>query len=124
MDEKDLSIIGEIENDVLISKIYEEEKNNKILFEENRLNMKSDSLITTFKSLDYNNKRNAYNTEIQKIFELLKHLNLIDKDDCIYNYNSNTDSILSEGEYLTFEYKNILSIRQKLISYIVEKENK
>lgn len=89
--------------------------------------MEENNLMEAFTNLNINDKRNSYNEELLKLYELLKsgfELNMADNSNALYNYNRNTDSELSEGDYLIREYKNILLIRQLFIDYMIYTKNR
>jgi len=87
--------------------------------------MEKNNLIIAFSNLDINDKRNSYNEELLRIYELLKSsFNNIENDPRfqLHNYDSNYEHNLSEDEFLTNEYKNILMIREMIINYIIMKK--
>ena len=84
---------------------------------------KDDSIIG-FSNLNTNDKRNSYNEEILKIYELLKSGFDIGENDSnftLYNYDSNNEQDFSEDEFLTNEYRNILLIREMVINCLFVK---
>lgn len=86
--------------------------------------MEIDNLVVAFSNLNSNDKRNSYNEEILRIYELLK--TYFDENNCnykVHNYNSNEESEISEDEFLINEYKNILVLREMIINCIFMKKN-
>lgn len=80
--------------------------------------MNDKELNIAFDNLEINEKRNAYNEEILKLFEMLKTLSGEGFNKKIWNYNSNEDYYLSEEEYLSHEYQNILELRNIILTCI------
>ena len=83
-------------------------------------------LYEKFNKIGLNDKRNEFNQEMIKIFELV---NLITKakgyqNDIakIINYDSIRDESMSEDEYLFYQYQNLINIRKTIINYISWKE--
>lgn len=86
--------------------------------------MDKQELLLAFSNMDINDKRDCYNEEILKMFELLKLYfdDSRDYDLSIDNYNFNKDFLLNEDEYLTKEFKNILTIQEFIIYSISAKK--
>ncbi len=83
-------------------------------------------LYEKFNKIGLNDKRNEFNQEIIKIFELV---NMITKakgyqNDIakIINYDSIRDESMGEDEYLFYQYQNLINIRKTIINYISWKE--
>lgn len=83
-------------------------------------------LYEKFNKIGLNDKRNEFNQEMIKIFELVNEItkakgyqNDISK---IINYDSIRDESMSEDEYLFYQYQNLINIRKTIINYISWKE--
>ena len=90
--------------------------------------MVESELFIKFEKLSTNDKRNAFNEEMIKIFGLLTAITKIKETETenlnISNYNSNTEKSISEDEYLVKAYKDLINIRKVLINYISTIESK
>ena len=87
--------------------------------------MIENELFSKFENLSTNDKRNVFNEEMIKIFELLKaitsnheYVNNLN----VSNYNPNTENIISEDEYLFKAYKDLINIRKILIEYVTNNQ--
>lgn len=104
-------IVLDLEREMLASKTVEDSRISKMLLPDGE----SNELVEAFLNLDINDKRNEFNIEIIKIFEILKEFMNIDTTYKLCNYNKNVDSILNEDNYLALEYQNIMKIRQYIL---------
>ena len=81
----------------------------------------SNELLNSFDVLDINTKRNQISDELIIIHELIKkyeemkHITPITK---VKNYDTNSDSDMTEAEMLTFLYEDIYNIQQELITLL------
>lgn len=83
-------------------------------------------LFDKFKNLGLNDKRNEFNQEMLKIFALISEITkskgyqgeIVN----IINYNLAKDQGMSEDEYLSLQYQNLINIRKSIINYISWKE--
>lgn len=81
----------------------------------------SNELLNSFDVLDINTKRNQISDELIIIHELIKkyeemkHIIPITK---VKNYDTNSDSDMTEAEMLTFLYEDIYNIQQELITLL------
>ena len=71
--------------------------------------MDEENMYIAFRNLEINEKRNLYNEEVVKLYELLKNINgnSTEQSSVLRNYNINADSELTEEEYLSYEFENI-----------------
>lgn len=85
--------------------------------------MDEENMYIAFRNLEINEKRNLYNEEVVKLYELLKNINgnSTEQSSVLRNYNINTDSGLTEEEYLSYEFENIIKLREQIIKYIASK---
>lgn len=83
-------------------------------------------LYEKFNKLGLNDKRNEFNQEMIKIFELINQITIakgFQNDTAnIINYDIEKDQSMSEDEYLLYQYKNLINIRKVIINYISWKE--
>lgn len=83
-------------------------------------------LYEKFNKLGLNDKRNEFNQEMIKIFELVNQITIakgFKKDTAnIINYDIAKDQSMSEDKYLLYQYKNLINIRKSIINYISWKE--
>ena len=114
--EEEKSVL-DLEQEMIKLKSLEESRISKILLPGNE----KSELIDAFSNLNTNNKRNTYNNEIIKLFEILKEYMRLNTTDELYNYNSYMHSILDEDNYLVLEYQNIMKIRQYVLNAIAIK---
>ena len=80
-----------------------------------------EKFFNSFSKLGLDEKRNAFNEEIIKISYLLKEYLKRYNHDIIeepYNYKKGIDNNMSESELLDLNYKNIYSIKHKLLLLI------
>lgn len=124
---KDIEIISNLKSDLINAKIFENDRNKEKLFEINSTELLSNvrELSAVFSNLNINSKRNVYNQEKLKLFELLRIIINVNLDDIVTNfrnYDQNDDSYFDEGEYLELEYQNLLLLREILLFYIALKQ--
>ena len=83
-------------------------------------------LYEKFNKLGLNDKRNEFNQEMIKIFELINQITIAKgfQNDAanIINYDIEKDQSMSEDEYLLYQYKNLINIRKVIINYLSWKE--
>lgn len=84
------------------------------------------NLYEKFNKIGLNDKRNEFNQEMLKIFELVNQITKAegfenDKENMI-NYDVIKDKTISEDEYLFYQYQNLINIRKAIINYILWKE--
>jgi len=83
-------------------------------------------LYEKFNKIGLNDKRNEFNQEMIKIFELINQITTAKgfQNDItnIINYDIIKDKSMSEDEYLFYQYKNLINIRKAIINYISWKE--
>ena len=83
-------------------------------------------LYEKFNKLGLNDKRNEFNQEIIKIFELVNEITIAkgfqNEKTNIINYNIVKDQSISEDQYLFYQYQNLINIRKTIINYISWKE--
>lgn len=87
--------------------------------------MEKDDLIAVFSNLETNDKRNSYNEEILKIYELLKsafNFSGNNPNFTLHNYDSNKEENISEDEFLINEYRNVLMLREMIINCMILKK--
>lgn len=83
--------------------------------------MENQNLNEAFKNLDTNEKRNEYNAEISKIYEILKVIisaKGYKEVKNLRNYDVEEDRNLTEDEFLAYEYQNILLFRDLLLTIL------
>ena len=82
-------------------------------------------LYEKFIKVGLNDKRNIFNQEMAKIYELLNQVTnavCFEKDATkIINYDVTNDSKISEDEYLFYQYQNLINIRKLIINYLSQK---
>lgn len=83
-------------------------------------------LYEKFKKIGLNDKRNEFNQEMIRIYELVNQITKakgfeLDNSNII-NYNIEKDKSMSEDEYLFYQYQNLINIRKTIINYISWKE--
>lgn len=82
-------------------------------------------LYEKFVKVGLNDKRNIFNQEMVKIFELLNQVTNAtgyEKEVAkIINYDINKDKKISEDEYLFYQYQNLINIRKLVINYLSQK---
>lgn len=82
-------------------------------------------LYEKFVKVGLNDKRNIFNQEMAKIYELLNQVTNAmgyEKDVTrIINYDVTSDSKISEDEYLFYQYQNLINIRKLIINYLSQK---
>jgi len=85
----------------------------------------NEPLFEAFSKLSINDKRNEINSEMEKVFEILKGCmqttNISITNNNINNYDKSKDSEMVESEYLNNVYKDFMNIRELLINYITWK---
>lgn len=85
-----------------------------------------EQLFEAFSKLSVNDKRNEINSEMGKVFEILKGLiqttNIPITTNNISNYDQSKDSDILESDYLNNIYKDFMSIRELIINYITWKK--
>lgn len=85
-----------------------------------------EQLFEAFSKLSVSDKRNEINSEMEKVFEILKRLmqttNIPIATNNISNYDQSKDSDISESDYLNNIYKDFMSIRELIINYITWKK--
>lgn len=87
--------------------------------------MDKQELKQAFDNLDLNQKRNAYNEEILKLFELFRdycNMESTISNLPLYNYNIYNDEFLEEDEVLSKEYLNILYLRELILTTLIKKD--
>lgn len=88
--------------------------------------MEKEELKLAFKELSLNDKRNIYNEEILKLFEIFRtYFNaeqLISSQE-LYNYNVYNDEFLDEEKLLEKEYLNILCLREVILTSVTKKDH-
>ncbi len=87
--------------------------------------MEKEEIKQAFEQLSLNEKRNVYNEEILKIFEIFRtYCNAEDiiSSQQLYNYNIYNDDSLTEEELLTKEYLNILYLRELILACLSKKD--
>lgn len=80
--------------------------------------MEYEELYESFSKLGLDDKRNAYNQELLKVYFLIKeYINKqnISIETDFYNYQKGLDRNLSESELLDKNFKNIYSIKRELL---------
>lgn len=86
----------------------------------------SEEMINLFKNLDKDEKRNEFSSLIVKIDKLLDEL-LINKtslNDKVKNYDKNDDNNMSEEEMILFFYKDLWTIKNKILELIIRQKNR
>lgn len=81
-----------------------------------------DDVFDKFEKLSINDKRNKFNEEMIKIYELIvavtKTQGYTEELSKINNYNPTEHNKLTEDEYLLMIYKDLINIRKVLVNYI------
>lgn len=83
-------------------------------------------LYAKFNKIGLNDKRNVFNLEMIKLFEIINMITNVKgyhSDNVkIINYDLIKDKSMSEDEYLFYQYQNLINIRKALINYVSWKE--
>ena len=83
-------------------------------------------LYEKFNKVGLNDKRNIFNQEMIKIFELVNQVTNAkgyEKELAkIINYDITKDMKISEDEYLFYQYQNLINIRKLIINFLSWKE--
>lgn len=87
----------------------------------------NDSMLSLYKNLTLNDKRNEFSSLLLKTDKLLDQLMLNVKDDLtgeVKNYNSIDNLNLTEDDIMLFFYEDLWNIKNKILTLIVANENK
>lgn len=87
----------------------------------------NDSMLSLYKNLTLNDKRNEFSSLLLKTDKLLDQLMLNVKDDLtgeVKNYNSIDNLNLTEDDIMLFFYEDLWNIKNKILTLIVTNENK
>ncbi len=89
--------------------------------------MNHEEMMRLYNELSINDKRNEFSSLLEKtnqiVSELLK-IEQIPNDLTIKNYNSTSDSKLTEGEMYTFLYEDLWNIKNRLLTFLILKSSK
>ena len=83
-------------------------------------------MMELYDGLSLNDKRNEFSSLLEKSNEIINTLlkmEQIENDLKIKNYNSASDSKMTEGEMLTFLYEDMWNIKNKLLTLLIFKSN-
>lgn len=87
----------------------------------------NDSMLSLYKNLTLNDKRNEFSSLLLKTDKLLDQLMLNVKGDLtgeVKNYNSIDNLNLTEDDIMLFFYEDLWNIKNKILTLIVTNENK
>lgn len=87
----------------------------------------NDSMLSLYKNLTLNDKRNEFSSLLLKTDKLLDQLMLNVKDNLtgeVKNYNSIDNLNLTEDDIMLFFYEDLWNIKNKILTLIVTNENK
>ena len=87
----------------------------------------NNSMLSLYKNLTLNDKRNEFSSLLLKTDKLLDQLMLNVKDDLtgeVKNYNSIDNLNLTEDDIMLFFYEDLWNIKNKILTLIVANENK
>ena len=87
----------------------------------------NDSMLSLYKNLTLNDKRNEFSSLLLKTDKLLDQLMLNVKYDLtgeVKNYNSIDNLNLTEDDIMLFFYEDLWNIKNKILTLIVANENK
>ena len=89
--------------------------------------MNHEEMMRLYNELSINDKRNEFSSLLEKtnqiVSELLK-IEQIPSDLTIKNYNSSSDSKLTEGEMYTFLYEDLWNLKNRLLTFLILKSSK
>ncbi len=87
----------------------------------------NENLISLFKELDINDKRNEYSNLFIKMNDILTAMLQelgYEENLAVKNYDKNKDNALDENEILTFFYEDLWTIKNKLLLLYSLNKNK
>ena len=87
----------------------------------------NNSMLSLYKNLTLNDKRNEFSSLLLKTDKLLDQLMLNVKGDLtgeVKNYNSIDNLNLTEDDIMLFFYEDLWNIKNKILTLIVTNENK
>ena len=87
----------------------------------------NENLISLFKELDINDKRNEYSNLFIKMNDILTSMLQelgYEENLAVKNYDKNKDNALDENEILTFFYEDLWTIKNKLLLLYSLNKNK
>ena len=89
--------------------------------------MNHEEMMRLYNELSINDNRNEFSSLLEKtnqiVSELLK-IEQIPSDLTIKNYNSSSDSKLTEGEMYTFLYEDLWNLKNRLLTFLILKSSK
>ena len=83
-----------------------------------------EEVVFKFKQLDLYDKRNEFNSEFIRLYEMLKIMVQIQgKDiDCQNLKNYDVSDKMCESEYLDSQYSNLLDLREIIIEFVTSNQ--
>lgn len=90
------------------------------------MNTELSKMMELYDVLSLNDKRNEFSLLLSKSNEIINTLlkmEQIENDLNIKNYNSSSDSKMTEDEMLTFLYEDMWNIKNKLLTLLIFKSN-
>jgi len=90
------------------------------------MNKELTQMMELYDGLSLNDKRNEFSSLLEKSSEIINTLlkmEQIENDLKIKNYNSATDSEMTEDQMLTFLYEDVWNIKNKLLTLLIFKSN-
>lgn len=86
-----------------------------------------EEMMELYDQLSINDKRNEFSSLLEKTNQIVSELLRIEKIENelkIKNYNSTTDSKLTESEMFTFLYEDLWNVKNRLLTFLILKSDK